>query len=88
MYEALELDRQTADVADENPSGMEGSLRQPTPHIKHKCIKTTHIKTKIKVVAISYSLLKGTEGPIYQSDPTNREDCSLPGVRVRDVTTP
>jgi len=31
------------------------------------------------------SLLRGTEGPICQRDPSHRAVCCLPGARVRDV---
>lgn len=37
-------------------------------------------------MVVGDSLLKGTEGPICQLDPTRREVCSLPGARVKDIT--
>jgi len=32
------------------------------------------------------SLLRGTEGPICQPDPSHWEVCCLPGARVTDIT--
>lgn len=59
---------------------------QPVPHIKHiKPIKTTHVKTKRKVIVIGDSLLKETESLICQPDTIPREACFLLGLRVGDV---
>jgi len=46
---------------------------------------TAPAKKKRRVIVIGDSLLKGTEGPICQPDPSYREVCCLLGARVRDV---
>lgn len=38
-----------------------------------------------KIIVMGNSLLKGTEGPICQPDPTHREVCCIPGARVRVI---
>jgi len=48
---------------------------------------TASAKKKIRVIVIGNSLLKGTEGPICQQDPSHREVCCPPGAWVRDVAT-
>jgi len=42
-------------------------------------------KKKRGVIVTGDSLLRGTEGPICQLDPSHREVRCLPGARVRDV---
>jgi len=46
---------------------------------------TAPLKKKRRVIVVDDSLLRGTEGPIHQPDPSHREVCCLPGVPVRDV---
>jgi len=46
---------------------------------------TASTKTKRRIIVIGDSLLKGTEGPIYQPDPSHREVCFSPGAQVRDI---
>ena len=47
------------------------------------CFAAT-VRNKTRAV-IQDSLLRGTEGPIFHSDPSHRELCCLAGARVRDV---
>lgn len=77
--EALELDGQIADADDEDPSEMEGSSSQPTPHLKLiKPIKTSHVKTKRRVVVIGNSLLKVTQVRYANlTQPTGKSVASL-----------
>jgi len=46
---------------------------------------TDSARKKRRVIVIGNSLLRGTEGPICQPDPSHREVCCLPGARVWDV---
>ena len=46
-------------------------------------LKTASSKKERRVIVVGDSLLRGTEGPIYQPDPTRREVCCLPGAWVR-----
>ena len=39
-----------------------------------------------RVIVVSDSFLRGTEGPICTPNPTSREVCCLPGAWVRDIT--
>ena len=43
------------------------------------------VKKKRRVIFICDSLLRGTEAPICQPDPSHRGVCCLPGARVREV---
>lgn len=81
-YEALELDGQVNDDVDEGLSTLEGSLRESQPIL---CNMTTLITKEIGVV-IGDSLPKGTKGPVYQPDATIRDNCCLPGAKVKDIT--
>jgi len=47
---------------------------------------TASVKKKRGVIVIGDSLLRVTEGPICQPDPSQREFCCLPGARVRDAS--
>jgi len=46
---------------------------------------TASAKKKSRVIVIGDSLLRGTEGPICQPDPSHKEVCCFPGAQVRDV---
>ena len=52
-------------------------VRRSAPRLK------TASSRKERVIVVGDSLLRGTEGPIYQPDPTRREVCCLPGAWVR-----
>ena len=39
-----------------------------------------------RVIVVSDSFLRGTEGPICRLDPSHWEVCSFPGAQVRDTT--
>jgi len=80
-YEALEPEGQANDEADE---GTRTGL--PRTRQSAACITSASTKEKRRVIATGDSLLKRTEGPICQSDPSNREVCCLPGAQVRDIT--
>ena len=41
-------------------------------------------KKKRRVIVIGNSLLRGTEGPVCQPDPSHWEVCCLPGAWIRD----
>jgi len=69
------------DVGEGPSRGLPG-MSQSAP-----CIMTAPTKKKRRVIVTGDSLLKGTEGPICQPDPSHREVCCLPRVHVRDVAT-
>jgi len=48
-------------------------------------IMSAPTKKKRRVIVISYTLVKGTEGLICRPDPSHREVYCLPGARVRDI---
>lgn len=50
------------------------------------CLKTASSRKERRVIVVGDSLLRGTEGPMCQPDPTRREVCCLPGIRVRDIS--
>lgn len=49
-------------------------------------VTTSSRRKKGKVIASDDASLRGTEGPICQVDPCNREVCCLPGGQVKDIT--
>ena len=81
-YEALELEGLGAVDVGESPSVQE---RLPKASQSAPCFATTSVRRKRRAVIIGDSLLRGTKGPIFCSDPSHREVCCLPGVWVRDV---
>ncbi|GAB0181413.1 hypothetical protein GRJ2_000606600 [Grus japonensis] len=71
------------DYVDDGPSTLEVSPRseRPTP-----CIVTTSMRKKRRVIVVGDSRLRGTEGPMCQTDHLLREVCCLPGTWVKDIT--
>ena len=82
-YEALEGEGQSMEDGDDSLSTPEVSPRSEECTSR---INTTSTRKKRQVIAVGDSLLRGTEGPICQTDPPLREVCCLPGARVKDVT--
>ncbi|KAK4832299.1 hypothetical protein QYF61_021698 [Mycteria americana] len=82
-YKALEMEDQSVDDEDVNPSTPE---EQPRPERHTPCITTTSTRKKRHVIIVEDSLLRGTEGPICRANPSHREVFCLPGARVRDIT--
>ncbi|KAK4810861.1 hypothetical protein QYF61_008833 [Mycteria americana] len=82
-YKALEVEDQSVDNEDVNPSTPE---ERPRPERHTPRITTTSTKKKRCVIVVGDSLLRGTEGPICHADTSHREVCCLPGARVRDIT--
>lgn len=80
-YEALDLEGQPEDVEEKNLPG-----EPPNYASSVRKISTSTIKNKKRVVVLGDSLLRGTEGPIYQLDPTHREVCCFPGAQEWDIT--
>jgi len=70
---------QANEDAGEGPSRGLPRMSRSAPHIM-----TALAKKKRRVTVIGNPLLKGTEGPICEPDPSHREVCCLPGARVRD----
>jgi len=71
------------DDVDDGPSTPEVLPRseRPTPYIM-----TTSTRKKRKVIVVSHSHLRATEGPVCQTDPPLREVCCLPGAWVKDIS--
>jgi len=63
-----------------HPGGCLGRVSQP--HI----LGLPRLRKKNRVIVISDSLLRGTEGPICRPDPSHREVCCIPGAQIRLVT--
>ncbi|RMB89236.1 hypothetical protein DUI87_34385 [Hirundo rustica rustica] len=80
-YEALDLEGQLDDL-EENCLPIEA----PNYDSSERCITTSKIKKKRRVIVVGDSLQRGTEGPICQRDPSHREVCCLPGARVQNIT--
>jgi len=74
-YEDLDVECQTRDDVHDGPCTPEMLLRseRSTP-----CITTTTKRKKRQVTVVGDSLLRGTEGPICQTDHPLREVCCLP----------
>ncbi len=49
------------------------------------CLKTASSRKERRVIVVGDSLLRGTEGPMCQPDPTRREVCCLPGALRRSA---
>ena len=80
-FEALELKREVSEDVVKGPSMRLSRVRRSTPHLK-----TASTKNKKRVIVIGNSFLRGTEGPICQPDPTNREVCCLLRPQDPDIT--
>ncbi|RMC20428.1 hypothetical protein DUI87_01280 [Hirundo rustica rustica] len=80
-YEVLDLEGQLDDL-EENCLPCES----PNYDSSERCITTSNIKKKRRVIVVGDSLLRGTEGPICRPDPSHREVCCLPGARVQNIT--
>lgn len=80
-FEALELKREVSEDVVKGPSMRLSRVRRSTPYLK-----AASTKKEIRVIVIDSSLLRGTEGPICQPDPTCREVYCLSGAWVRDIT--
>ena len=75
-FEALKPE---GEVSEDEVGGLPPSvskLRQPAP-----CLKTASSRKERRVIVIGDFPLRGTEGPIWQPDPTIREACCLPEAR-------
>jgi len=81
-YGALECEGPATEDVGEGEAPARGLPRmsQTAP-----CITTASAKKKSRIIVIGDSLLRGTEDPICQLDPSHREVCCLPGACVRDV---
>ena len=77
----MELEALGAVDVGESPS-MQGRLPKASQSAPR--FATTSVRKKRKAVIIGDFLLKETEGPVCCLDPSHREVCCLPGVRVRD----
>lgn len=49
-------------------------------------LKTASAKKERRVIVAGNFFLRGTEGPMCQSDPTHMKACCLPGARIRGIT--
>lgn len=65
----------------ESPHRRLSRARKSTPHLK-----TSSTKKERRVMVIGDSLLRGTEGPLCQLDPTCKEVCCLPGAWIHYIT--
>ncbi|XP_068521222.1 uncharacterized protein [Anas acuta] len=79
-FEALEIERPATEEEVESVPRRMPRARRSTPRLR-----TASTKKERRVIVVGDSVLRGTEGPICQPDPTRREVCCLPGARVRDV---
>ena len=78
---------ETLDLESLPGAGEENSLPSgPNYTAPVRRITTSDIKKKRSLVVVGGSLLRGTEGPICQPDPSHREVCCLPGAQVWDIT--
>ncbi|RMC19378.1 hypothetical protein DUI87_03988 [Hirundo rustica rustica] len=80
-YEVLDLEGQLDDLE-------ENCLPSESPNYdsSERCITTSNIKKKTRVIVVGDSLLRGTEGPLCRLDPSHRAVCCLPGARVQNIT--
>lgn len=76
-FEALEAEREG------NGEGEPRRLSRAKWSAPH--LKTASAKDERRVIAVGDFLLRGTDEPIYWSDPTCREVCCFPGACVRDI---
>lgn len=63
-FEALDLEREVAELVVESPSTSSNRRRQLIP-----CLKTASDKKERRVIIVGSSLLRGTEGPVCGADP-------------------
>jgi len=80
-FEALELEGGVSETVEGDPPMRLPQVKRSTPRLT-----TASTRKDKRVVVIGDSLLRGTEGPICQPDPTRREVCCLPGAWVRDIS--
>ena len=81
-FEALELGGGVSETVEGGPPVTLLRVRWSTPRFT-----TASTRKDRRVFVIGDSLLRGTEGPICQPDPTRREVCCLPGAWVRDISS-
>lgn len=79
-FEALELEGMGAEEEVESVARRMPRVRKSTT-----CLKTASTRTERREIVVGDSLLRGTEGPNCRPDSTHKEDCCLPGTRVRDI---
>ncbi|RMC15471.1 hypothetical protein DUI87_07663 [Hirundo rustica rustica] len=80
-YEVLDLEGQLDDLEENCLPSVSPSYGSP-----ERCITTSNIKKKRRVIIVGDSLLRGTEGPICLLDASHREVCCLPGARIENIT--
>ncbi|RMC05489.1 hypothetical protein DUI87_18682 [Hirundo rustica rustica] len=78
-YEVLDLEGQLDDL-EENCLPSES----PSYDSPERCITTSNIKKKRRVIIVGDSLLRGIEGPICRLDPSHREVCCLPRAQIQN----
>ncbi|RMC20193.1 hypothetical protein DUI87_01039 [Hirundo rustica rustica] len=78
-YEVLDLEGQLDDLE-------ENCLPVSPPIMIHLKDASPPLTSRRRVIVVGDSLLRGSEGPICQPDPSHREVCCLPGARVQNIT--